>query len=336
MPPPSKKLCVGLNTLILSELDAQGSSMPPAIQGRISQDILLDHAKILYLFQCFQEAQDNQLCKALYKVFREGCINLEDQILHHHQVTSLGLFLSKSKLQWKNLNLANCHLPDEALYDLHQYLCVKTNKCTVEEFNISDNNLTEASSSILTELISQLQPSCLKLSDNWISFNGLKYICSTITECSTIKTLHIEMIGMKLSGVTVTMQDREVISNMMSSLRELYIGRNGLYDEGAELLSKGLAKTSSLKVLSVWNCNIFTKGAIALANALSKNTSLEILDLASNSIGDDGATEFVDVLTNSNETLKYLNLQENTISPIVTKALVELVHNKYYFTCSTK
>ena len=339
MPPPSKKHCVGLSALILSELDAQSSSTPSSIQGRLSPDILLDHAKILYLFQCFQEAQDNQLCKALHKtfregcVFREGCIILENQVLHPHQVASLGLFLSKSKLHWKKLNLANCHLPDKAFYDLHSYLCVKTNKCTVEEFNISGNYISEESLSILTEVISQLQPSCLKLSDNWICFNGLKHVCSTITEHNTIKTLHVEMIDMKLSGVTITMQDREVISNMMLSLRELYIGRNGLYDEGAELISEGLAKTSSLKALSVWNCNISTKGAKALANALSKNNSLETLDLRSNNIGDNGAAVFANVLSKDNKTLSILDVEENILSRKGTKALEQMECNKNSFTC---
>ena len=336
MPPPSKKLCVGPNAQFISELDSQSSSMPSGIQSRLSQDILLDHAKILFLFQCFREAQNNQLCKALHKNFREGCINLENQVLYPHHVVSLGLFLSQSRHKWKTLNLAKCCLLDEDLYDLHHYLCVETNRSTVEEFNISGNDLTEESSSILTEVISQLQPTCLKLSDNWIRFAGLKHLCSEMTEISTIKTLCVEMIGMKLNGITITTPDKEVISNMMSSLSELYMGRNGLYDEGAELLSEGLVKTSSLTVLSVWNCNIFTKGAVALANALSKNTSLETLDLRSNDIGDDGAVAFANVLSNDNETLTFLNVQENTFSPKGIKALQEVAtaQNKYYFACS--
>ena len=331
MLPSSKKLCVNP---ISNSLDSRITSILPTIQNGISQDILLDHAKILFLFQCFQEAQDNQLCRALLQMtFRENSISLENQFLPHY-MKSLGLFLSKSNHKWKSLNLASCRLEDEDFSELHDYLCVQNSKTTVEDLNISDNDLTEASLPILTEVISQLQPSCLNLSDNWIHFDGLKHICSTITEHSTIKMLHVEMmIGVKLSGVPVTMQDREVISNLMSSLRELYIGRNGLYDEGAELLSEGLAKTSSLKVLSVWNCNIFTKGAKALANALSKNNSLEILDLRSNNIGDDGAVAFANVLSNYNETLSALDVRENILSPKGTKALAQMECNKNSFTC---
>ena len=335
MPPSSKRFCVNTNSKIPYKSDyqdSQSSSIPPTIRNRISRDILSDNAKVLFMFHCFQEAQDNQFCRALLQMtFRESSINLENQILPHH-IASLGLFLSKSNHEWKSLNLAGCRLEDEDFSVLHDYLCLKSSKCTVEDLNISDNDLTEASLSILTEVISQLQPSCLKLSDNWIRFAGLKHICSTVTE-STIKTLHVETIGIKLSGITITMQDKEVIYSMMSSLRELYIGRNGLYDEGAELLSEGLVKTSSLKVLDVWNCNIFTKGAIALANALSKNTSLEELDLTSNDIGDDGAVAFANVLSNDNGTLSALNVQENIFSPKGTKALREMALNKN-ITCS--
>ena len=329
IPPSAKKLRRSQS----NSLDSQASSIPPTIQNTISQDILSDHAKVLFLFRCFREAQDDQLCKDLLRItFRESSINLKNQYLPHH-MESLGLFLSKSNHNWKSLNLASCRLEDEDFSELRDYLCVKNNKTTVEEFDISDNDLTKASFSILTEVISQLQPSCLNLSNNWIRFNGLKHICSTITECSTIKTLHVEMIYIKLSGVTVTVEDREVISNMMSSLRELYIGRNGLYDEGAELLSGGLAKTSSLKVLSAWKCNILTKGAIALANALSKNTSLEKLDLRSNSIDDDGAVAFANVLSKDNETLSALDVRENIFSPKGTTALEQMERNKNSFTC---
>lgn len=64
---------------------------------------------------------------------------------------------------------------------------------------------------------------------------------------------------------TITGLDKEVIFNMMSFLSELYIGRNKLYDEGAELLSEGLANTSSVKALSIWNSNICAKGTKALS-----------------------------------------------------------------------
>ena len=320
MLPPSKKPRVIKLLPDSDTMHCRSSSIPANVQNRLSQDILLDHVKFLYLFQCFQEAQDNKLCKALHKTFREGCITLEHQVLHPHYVASLALFLLKSNNKWKSLNLASCHLGDEGLSNLHHYLCVKPLKSTVEEFDISDNNLTEASLSLLIDVINWLQPSCLKLSDNCIRSVGLQQVCS---KASTIKKLWVEAIDITLN--------KEVIFTMMSSLNELFIDGNELYDKGAELLSEGLANTSSLKILSISCCNISTKGAKALASSLSKNTSLEILNLRSNYIDDDGAVALADVLINSNKSLTELNLLESIFGFIGIEALQDMAKNKHSF-----
>ena len=159
------------------DLVQQGSSSQNCSQNTILQDILLDYGKILYLLQCFQEAQDDRLCKNLLQMtFRESSINLANQILYPHHIISLGLFLSKSNHKWKRLNLARCHLEDEHFSHFHQYLCVKTNKSTVEVIDISDNDLTEVSSSLISDVVSHLKPYCLKLFNNHMHFAGLKQI----------------------------------------------------------------------------------------------------------------------------------------------------------------
>ena len=61
----------------------------------ISQDILDDHLKVLYLFQCFQEAQDDKLCEILSKSLGSGEIYLQEAALLPHEISSLGFFLSK-------------------------------------------------------------------------------------------------------------------------------------------------------------------------------------------------------------------------------------------------
>ena len=328
-PPPPKKLCISINinTLMLSganTISSQSSSLL-RIQSRISQNILWDHAKVLYLFECFQEAQDNQLCKDLLQMtFKDDCIDLEDQVLHPHHIASLGLFLSESKHKWNSLNLAGCYLEDEGFDELHYHLCVETNKSAVEEFNVSDNYLTEKSSSLLADIISQLQSSHVDLSGNRIGSAGLNGIFSIVTTVSTVKALYAEMIGIKMNDTAL---DKEIICNMMSSLTQLHIGRNRLYDKGAELLAEGLVNSSSLQTLSVHSSNICSKGAIALANALSKNTSLERLFLNSNGIDDDGAVAIANVLVKDNRSLMFLNVEHNNIGTTGTKELEKLATN---------
>ena len=76
----------------------------------ILQDMLKDPVKVLHLFQCFQEAQDNELCEVLSKSFDSGEININNNRLLPHQVVSLGFFLSRSNRKWKELNVDMCHL----------------------------------------------------------------------------------------------------------------------------------------------------------------------------------------------------------------------------------
>ena len=317
---PSKRQCI--SPIFRNTKDVPISRIVRT-QSKLSQDILQDNAKVLYLFQCFQEAQDNQFCRHLAEMIsREGCIDLENQVLHPYHIASLGFFLTNSKHKWRLLDLASCHLEDEDFDELHHHLCVEGNKSTIERLHISNNNLTEASVSLLTDFISKFQLSCLNLSDNYLHFAGLKDIFSTMTKVSTVKELYVEMIGIKMNDTTITMPDKEAICNMMSSLTVLHIGRNGLYDEGAELLSEGLVNTSSLKTLSAWNGNIHTKGAVALADGLSKNSSLNVLDLHDNSIGDDGAVALADALS-KNSSLNVLDLHDNSIGDDGAVALAD-------------
>lgn len=356
---PSKKQCI--SPIFCNTKDVPISRIVRT-QGKLSQDIIQDNAKVLYLFQCFQEAQDNQFCRRLAEMIsREGCIDLENQVLHPYHVASLGFFLTNSKHKWRLLDLTSCHLEDEDFDELHHHLCVEGNKSTIERLYICNNNLTEASVSLLTDFISKFQLSCLNLCDNfYLHFAGLKDIFSTMTKVSTVKELYVEMTGIKMNDNTITMLDKEVICNMMSSLTVLHIGRNGLYDEGAELLSEGLVNTSSLKTLSAWNGNIHTKGAVALADALSKNSSLQVLDLhdnsigddgavalanglskntsltaldiSSNRIGDDGAVAFAGVLMTDNRTLEALGIRHNNnIGPTGFKALQSMAASKPFF-----
>jgi len=84
---------------------------PQLVQSdTISQAILKDPVMVLFLFQCFREAQDNKLCETLSKAFDNGEIKLCDILLPTYQVASLGFFLSQSKRNWKVLNLSGCNI----------------------------------------------------------------------------------------------------------------------------------------------------------------------------------------------------------------------------------
>ncbi|XP_065901203.1 protein NLRC5-like [Dysidea avara] len=107
----------------------------------ISQDILEYPVMVLYLFQCFQEAQDDKLCDLLSKSFGSGEIDLSDYSLLPHQLVSLGFFLSRSLRKWNELNLDECYIGDHGISLLHRYICGdKTNK---QEITTVDLTLLE-------------------------------------------------------------------------------------------------------------------------------------------------------------------------------------------------
>ena len=261
--------------------------------GTISEDILKDPMNVLYLFQCFQEAQDNVLCEVLSKSFDDGIINLSgiSGNLLPHQVVSLGFFLSRSHRKWKTLNLSRCFIGDHGMSILHQYLCGdKTNKQEVTKINLFDNNLTGASSYLIGNIISHLQPHTLVLEKNKIT--NVRDISTAVITTSTVKVLHMRSNGL-------TAEEAIAISDMMICLEVLHIRDNNLGDHGAKLLSQGITNTKTLRVLDVSYNNIGPSGITAIANALSNNTSLEELDMSRNIVGLDGAITIAKAIANN-------------------------------------
>ena len=266
--------------------------------GTISQDVLNDPVKVLYLFQCFQEAQDNELCEVLSESFDNGEIDISGNRLLPHQVVSLGFFLSRSHRKWKKLNLSGCNIGDHGMSTIYQYLCGDTtNIQKITENNLSNNGLTGASSHLIADIISHLQPHTLWLEHNNIA--NVRDISTAVINTSTVKVLHMMDNGL-------TAQEVVAISDMMICLEEFYISKSNLGDHGAELLSEGIRHTKTLKVLNINDNNIGPSGTIAIANALTGNASLEKLHMAGISIGQYEAIALGNAIANNKmiETLK--------------------------------
>ena len=226
----------------------QGSSSDQRISNTVttSQDVLKDPVKVLYLFQCFQEAQDNELCEILSRSFDSGVVDISNHRLLPHQVMSLGFFLSRSHRKWNELNLYECYIGDHGMNIIHQYLCGdKANKQEITEIDLGENDLTGASSPLIVDIISHLQPHTLKLYHNNITTN-VRDISTAVVTTSTVKVLNMRNNG-------VTAQEAVAISDMMICLEELDISDNNLGDHGAELLSEGITNTKTLRVLRIIN-----------------------------------------------------------------------------------
>ena len=296
----------------------QGSNCDQRISntGTISKDILKDSVKILYLFQCFQEAQNDVLCEVLSKSFDDGVIDINSRMLLPHLVVSLGFFLSRSHRKWKELNLSQCHFGDHGMSILHQYLCGdKTNKQEIKSINLGYIDLTGASSHLIGDIISHLQPHTLWLQGNNIT--NVRDISTAVIATSTVKVLDMR-------NNDLTAQEAISISDMIC-LEEFYIANNNLGAHGAELLSEGITNTKTLRVLNIGYNNIGPSGTTAIANALSNNTSLETLDMKDKvAIGQDETTTIAKAIIN-NKTLKRLSLG-NTVEKVSAMIIMRSLH----------
>ena len=326
----------------------QGSTSDQRISytRTISQDVLKDPVMVLYLFQCFQEAQDNELCEVLLKSFDSGVIDISHNNLLPHQVVSLGFLLSRSHRKWERLDLAACHIGDHGMNIIHQYLCGdKTNKPEITEINLGFNDLTGASSHLIADIISNLQSHTLVLYGNDIT--NVRDISAAVINTSTVKVLY-------MSDNDLTAQEAVALSDMMICLEKLSISNNILGDDGAELLSKGITNTKILRELDISNNNIGPSGTTAIANALTFNTSLQQLSISNNNIGPSGTTAMANALTINtslqqpdisdynigpsgtiaianaltiNISLQQLDISENNIGPSGTMAIVNVLAN---------
>ena len=273
---------------------------------------------VLYLFQCFQEAQDNELCEILSRSFDSGVVDISDHRLLPHQVVSLGFFLSRSHMKWNELKLCNCHIGDHGMNIIHQYLCGdKANKRKTAEIDLGGNDLTGASSHLIADIISHLQPHTLKLHANNIT--NVRDISTAVINTSTIKVLYMDINGL-------TAQEAVAISDMMICLEKLDISDNELGDHGAELLSEGITNTKTLRVLNISYNKIALSGTAAIANALTSNTSLKELYISSNELGDHGAELLSEGIANT-KTLRVLDITGNNIGPSGTTTIANALTN---------
>ena len=293
---------IGTNNPIKQFLCNCGSSslkesMPSIMESQfnpIVKDIFRNPVNTLFLFRCFQEAQDNENHLLLSNYF-DNSIVFTGYKLQPYQVTSLGFFLSKSRKSWEELNLYKCDIQDHGTNILHNYLAYS--EVTIKTINLCFNNLT-ATSSYIGHLITNVKANCALLSNNIINIDA---ITNATSETNFLKELWLMETG-------ITKYEAKSLAGLIDNgLVELYVSRNQLGDEGADTLSRAVCKSTKLKVLDISSNDIKAEGAKAMALALQNTKSLDTLWIGNNVIGHEGAKAIADAMLHS-ITLKELLL----------------------------
>ena len=185
---------------------------------------------------------------------------------------------------------------------LHQYLCRDTtNEQEITSINLGANNLTGASSHLIADIISHLQPHTLDLRRNYIT--NVRDIFTAVIATSKVKVLNMFHSGL-------TAQEAPAIRDMMICLEDLKIASNELDDHGAPLLSEGIKNTKTLKVLDISHNNIGPSGTTTIANALSSNTSLEELYMYDHNFVEQDAAKALGIAIVNNKKLKKFALSQ--------------------------
>ena len=279
-----------------------------------SQDIENNPLHLLYLFQCFYEAQDEELCKDLAGCLAGSLVNLNNQKLIPYQVSSLGFFLSKCHEDWKTIDLSSCNIGDHGISILQNYLRGKMGTEQKRTLCLGRNDLTAASSPIIGNLIEHIQPYMLRLDNNKV--NCLKDIASAVAATGCLKVLHIRQNS-------ISAQATETISDMIvTCLEVLDLFGNEIGDHGAAILSDAISKTKTLQALDIGCNRIGFEGGIKVANAIANNNTLEKLFLYHNTLNSSAATALA-VAANSNQTLCTLDVTNCSL----TDSEMELIAN---------
>jgi len=230
----------------------------------ISQNILVHQKKVLYLFQCFQEAQNNKLCEALANSIEDDKIHFSHQKLLPYQIISLGFFLTKSKKVWNELVFEDCSLDDNDLAILHQYLGKNVQSSTqVLSISFFRNKLTDMSSTVINDLINYLHPTSLVLSHNSFTEYGLAtalnntklienlslFTCNTLSNSETLSRVFIGLKSLTISGNFTDTLVRVI--DVTTSLQKLALRDMGNYPGALQTLANSIANNASLNFLHI-------------------------------------------------------------------------------------
>ena len=242
-----------------------------------------DPVKCFYLFQCFFEAGNTEICRSIEsaRIFNEGKIIINNPkrtpwiSLSSCDVERLTFFLTHSShREWKKLSLFHCFIHDHGLDILHQVLT----RCdvTISELSLCLNGLTKSSSSTISDITISCKIKVLNISTN-------------------------EFIGENEGLCSI------VISNPYSALEDLYIRNAKLSSSGAIKLFTALSGNKKLKSLSTEHNDITDRACDAIVTALKKNTSLTYMSIVDNPISGECLQLIIQALQD-NSSLQHLFL----------------------------
>ena len=236
----------------------------------------LDQLKCLRLYHYFSEAGCIEICNSLEQsqAFMSQAVDLACTMLSRIDVICITYFLVSSNIKWHELNLRDCCIQDHGVYVLYGALCASKN-VEITTLQLSYNRLTEASSSMISDIVINCKVKKLWINGNHFVGESQKLHSMLVDDCSTLECLY--MVDTKLSSRGAASIFMALIHN--NTLKELVITDNNITDDACAAITRVLKTNSSLIKLWMWNNPIRTETLLSILKDLQANNTLAILGL---------------------------------------------------------
>ncbi|XP_030623002.1 uncharacterized protein LOC115806445 [Chanos chanos] len=264
--------------------------------------------RIINLFHCLNELNDNYLVEDIQNAFRSG--TLSDKELEPDQCSALAYLLLMSEEVLDEFNSKICK---KTVASLHRLLPVLRNCRTVRLAGCClTSDCCETVATVLQSETSLLRK--LDLSSNNLTDSGVNLLCKGLMSPNCkLQTLKLWECNLT-KGCCADLAS--ALASPKSVLTELELTDNYLEDSGMKLLSTGLKNEHcKLQSLGLRECSLSQGCCEDLAAVLrSPHSELKELDLTNNHLQDSGVNMLSDGLRDQNCKLQKLRLRECSLS----------------------
>ena len=298
----------------------------------IKRPIINDKVKCLYLFQCFSEAENIDLCQYVGQLLQENEIDLSGQTLSAVNILTISSFLTRSTTRhWKVLNLSECFIGDDNFMQLHNsFTSNNRSKVCIDTLNISHNNLTQSSLEFIAGLILEWNVKNITFNDidqhdlieevmHQVMQHPVEQLNGNLILCNFNKS---ETIFAKLSGLDYLIMSFGYTSNIaVDEIAPVF--------KTADRLKIIIKDCKSVKYLNL-GANILQFKMIDLPVLIKNNKLIEYLYMPKVQypiLNENIDLEKIFDALKSNELLKYIDMSSITIDSNLVKRVIAIMES---------
>lgn len=232
--------------------------------------------KCIEFYNLFFKAGKTEICNhiANAKIFEGRAISFRGKRLSSSNIKDVTCFLNQAPQQeWEEVDLHGCNLQDSGIVILHQGLM--RHNITINRLSLSDNNLTESSSSKIFDIAVHCRVKKLSVRLNTNIGKDPKLYSIIFDPNSVVEELDISSCNQSSTTELLSALGK----NKKKKLRVLRINNNNITDDARGAIVKALWNNTSLVELTMHGNPINVTTALQIVKALAHNNTLQYLVL---------------------------------------------------------